>query len=124
MGRKAFLGIALASADWLRMVRKMKLKLQQGQVWKKDDKFLRVVGVDRTEVKYKSMDSLAEREGEHVHVRKKEFCRLIKGATLMSVEEVKIQRTSDVIGAPAPTPAQATPPAADKPQAELKENAE
>ena len=63
------------------------LKLQQGQVWKAGDEFLRIVDLQRLEVKYKAMKDLAAREGIHHHVSKKEFCRLIKGATLLQVSE-------------------------------------
>jgi len=59
------------------------LKLQQGQVWKAGDEFLRIADLQRLEVKYKAMKDLSGREGTHHHVTKKEFCRLIKGATLL-----------------------------------------
>jgi hypothetical protein len=59
------------------------LKLQQGQVWKTGDEFLRIVDLQRLEVKYKVMKDLSGGEGTHHHVSKKEFCRLIKGATLL-----------------------------------------
>jgi hypothetical protein len=58
-------------------------KLQQGQVWKAGDEFLRIVDLQRLEVKYKTMKDLSAPEGTHHHVTKKEFCRLIKGATLL-----------------------------------------
>ena len=58
------------------------LKLEQGQVWKAGDDYLRIVELHRLEVKYKSMKDLSTREGTHHHVSKKEFCRLIKNATL------------------------------------------
>lgn len=65
-----------------------RMKLQQGQVWKKGDDYFRIVHLERLEVKYKAMTDLVTREGAHHHVTKKEFCRLIKGATLVSSEEV------------------------------------
>ncbi|MDB6025157.1 MAG: hypothetical protein JWM68_1380 [Verrucomicrobiales bacterium] len=72
----------------------MKLKLLQGQIWKKaEDEYLRIVGLERLEVKYKSMNTLQEREGTHHHVTKKEFCKLIKTATLLTPEEIKAQQT-------------------------------
>ncbi len=70
----------------------MKLKLQQGQVWKKGDEYFRIVDLERLEVKYKSMKSLADRAGEHHHVTKKEFCKLVKDATLLTAEEVKAKQ--------------------------------
>ena len=59
------------------------LKLQQGQVWKAGDEFLRIVDLQRLEVKYKATKDLSGREGTHHHVTKKAFCRLIKGASLL-----------------------------------------
>jgi hypothetical protein len=66
------------------------LKLQQGQVWKAGDEYLRIVDLQRLEVKYKSMKDLEAREGTHHHVSKKEFCRLIKNATLLSSEAPEV----------------------------------
>jgi hypothetical protein len=59
------------------------VKLQQGQIWKTEDDFLRIVDLQRLEVKYKAIKNLETREGTHHHVTKKEFCRLIKRATLV-----------------------------------------
>jgi hypothetical protein len=61
------------------------MKLQQGQVWKTGEEFFRIVELHRLEVKYKAMKDLETREGTHHHVTKKEFCRLIKGATLLEI---------------------------------------
>jgi hypothetical protein len=66
----------------------MTIKLQQGQVWKLDDTFLRIVRVERLAVDYKKQRDPNSRKGWHHHVTKKEFCRLIKGATLMTDEEI------------------------------------
>lgn len=65
------------------------LKLQQGQVWKAGDDYLRIVDLQRLEVKYKAMKDLSAREGTHHHVTKKDFCRLIKGATLLPPNETR-----------------------------------
>jgi len=59
------------------------MKLQQGQIWKAGEDFLRIVELHRLEVKYKAMRDLETREGTHHHVTKKQFCRLIKDATLL-----------------------------------------
>ncbi|HEX7862859.1 MAG TPA: hypothetical protein VF773_21180 [Verrucomicrobiae bacterium] len=59
------------------------MKLQQGQVWKAGDEYLRIVELHRLEVKYKAIKDLATREGTHHHVTKKQFCRLIKDASLL-----------------------------------------
>jgi len=65
------------------------VKLQQDQVWKKDEEFLRIVRLERLEVEYKQMKDLVTREGKHHHVSKKEFCRVIKTAALLSPVEIR-----------------------------------
>jgi hypothetical protein len=60
------------------------MKLRQNQVWKQGDEFLRIVVLERLEVRYKAVKNLATGEGKHHSVTKKEFCRLIKGATLLT----------------------------------------
>ena len=59
------------------------MKLQQGQIWKVDDVYIRIVHLERLEVKYKAVQDLAIGQGTHHHVTKKEFCRLIKKGTLV-----------------------------------------
>ena len=63
------------------------MKLRQNQVWKAGDEFLRIVALERLEVQYKAMANLTTGEGKHHRVTKKEFCRLIKGATLLTPSE-------------------------------------
>ena len=60
------------------------MKLQQGQIWKCEDKFVRIVHLERLEVGYKSATDQKFTDGEHQHTSKKDFCRLLKGATLIS----------------------------------------
>lgn len=60
------------------------LKLQQDQVWKTSDGYLRIVRLERLSVAYKSLRDLATRDGTHHEVTKKEFCRLIKSAELVT----------------------------------------
>ncbi|HWB58267.1 MAG TPA: hypothetical protein VG733_02200 [Chthoniobacteraceae bacterium] len=43
----------------------------------------------RLQVQYKGIKNLLSGEGEHHHVSKKAFCRLIKGAKLLTQEEVR-----------------------------------
>jgi hypothetical protein len=62
----------------------MTLKLQQGQVWKRGDEFIRIVRLGRLEVGYKTMKDLQTGEGTHHHSTKKEFCRLLKSAALLA----------------------------------------
>jgi len=63
------------------------MRLQQNQVWQKDDQYLRIVKLERLSVEYKAMKNLATKEGEHRQATKKEFCRLLKGAILVSASE-------------------------------------
>ena len=65
------------------------MKLAQNQVWQQGDHFLRIVHLDRLEVKYKELTNLLSGAGRHHHVSKKEFCRLIKGARLLTQAEVR-----------------------------------
>lgn len=65
------------------------MKLQQGQVWKNGSEYLRIVHLERLEVEYKSILNMITKDGTHHHTSKKEFCRLIKGATLLTPAELK-----------------------------------
>ncbi len=60
------------------------MKLQQGQVWKCGDEYVRIVRLERLEVGYKSASNLKFSDGKHQHTSKKDFCRLLKGATLVA----------------------------------------
>jgi hypothetical protein len=62
------------------------MKLQQGQVWKAGSMFLRIVKWERLRIEYKAVPSPDTREGTLHEVTKKEFCRLIKHATLVTPE--------------------------------------
>ena len=63
------------------------MKLRQNQVWHLGGEFLRIVSLERLEVDYKTMQNLTTGEGKHVTATKKEFCRLIKGAKLLTPDE-------------------------------------
>ncbi len=63
------------------------MKLCQGQVWKKDGQYLRIVKLERLAVEYKAMISLTTKEGTAQTTSKKDFCRLLKGAHLLSPEK-------------------------------------
>jgi hypothetical protein len=58
------------------------MKLQQGQIWKCGEKFVRIVHLERLEVGYKSASNPKFTDGGHQHTSKKDFCRMLKGATL------------------------------------------
>jgi len=65
------------------------VKLAQNQVWKRGDDYLRIVQLERLEVRYKTITNLLSGDGTHHHVSKKEFCRLIKDAELLNQAEVR-----------------------------------
>lgn len=65
------------------------MKLAQNQVYRQGAEYLRVVQLERLVVQYKAVTNLLTRGGQHHHVSKKEFCRLIKGATLLTQDEVR-----------------------------------
>jgi hypothetical protein len=64
------------------------MKLCQGQTWKRGDVYLRIARLERLSVEYKLIDNLITKEGTHHTATKKEFCRLIKNAVLMTADEV------------------------------------
>ena len=59
------------------------MKLCQGQVWKQGKEYIRIIRLERLEVEYKSMTSLATGKGTLHHTSKKDFCRLLKQARLL-----------------------------------------
>lgn len=81
------------------------MKLAQNQVWKQGDSYLRIVQLERLEVRYKAVTNLLTGEGTHHHVSKKEFCRLLKGADLLTQEEVRAIWAQDSATPPPPPPA-------------------
>ena len=64
------------------------MKLRQGQVWKHGEETIRIVRLERLQVEYKSTTDLSSRKGTHHKATKKEFCRLLKNATLQSPIEI------------------------------------
>lgn len=65
------------------------VKLEQNQVWKQGDEFLRIVELERLRVQYKAFSADATAKGKHHEVTKKEFCRLLKEATLLTADEAR-----------------------------------
>ena len=59
------------------------MKLCQGQIWKHGQEYIRIVRLERLEVEYKSMTSLATKQGTKHVTSKKDFCRLLKNARLL-----------------------------------------
>ena len=60
------------------------VKLKQGQVWKCGGEYVRIVHLERLKVGYKSATNPSFSDGKHLHTSKKDFCRLLKGATLIA----------------------------------------
>lgn len=61
------------------------MKLEQGQLWKQGEEYYRIVEWARLAITYKVLQDPSAKGGggPPVKVTKKEFCRLIKGATLV-----------------------------------------
>lgn len=59
------------------------MKLKQGQIWKNETAYIRIVQLERLTVDYKLIADPFTKEGTHKQLSKKEFCKLIKGATLI-----------------------------------------
>lgn len=66
---------------------KKPIRLRQAQVWKQGEEYFRIVRLERLEVEYKSTTTSAAKKGTHHKVSKKEFCRLLKNATLLAPAE-------------------------------------
>jgi hypothetical protein len=59
------------------------MRIYQDEIYQKGAKFIRIVKLDRYEVEYKTMDGSPKGEGSVAVASKKEFCRLLKGMTLV-----------------------------------------
>ena len=60
------------------------MKLEQGQIWKHGEDYIRIVTWARESIIYKTMKDPLSKAGTTVTATKKEFCRLIKGAELLA----------------------------------------
>lgn len=78
------------------------MKLCQGQIWKQGKEYIRIVRLERLEVEYKSQPSLASKEGTRHVTSKKDFCRLLKQARLLSREKQAPPALNEADAAPAP----------------------
>lgn len=63
------------------------MRLFQDQVYQKGERFIRIVRLDRYEVEYKATTGGVKGEGTQQVLVKKEFCRLLKGMTLVVPEK-------------------------------------
>ena len=91
------------------------VKLKQDQIWNLGDGYVLITHLERLEVQYKSFKNIANRKGAHHHISKKEFCKLIKHAILLTPEEARNARlqepTTDEM--PVIVPEKPSEPAAD-----------
>ena len=69
-----------------------RMKLKQGQTWQCGEEFVRIVRLERLEVGYKIFKTLKSNAGTHQDTSKKDFCRLLKGATLLTGNPDLIQK--------------------------------
>ncbi len=60
------------------------MRLHQNQLWRQGEDLYRIVHLERLSVDYKKVDRSHPEGGTHHTATKKEFCRLIKGATEVS----------------------------------------
>jgi hypothetical protein len=70
------------------------MRIYQDEIYQKGEKFIRIVRLDRYEVEFKTMVGDPKGEGEVAKLVKKEFCRLLKGMTLLPpVKKVAVEET-------------------------------
>lgn len=87
------------------------MKLEQGQIWKQGADYYRIVHWSRMAIQYKLMGNPVSKIGTVHDVSKKEFCRLIKGAELLSPTSATAQ----------PAPELAEEPVAAEPEVQADE---
>ncbi|MFC5453632.1 hypothetical protein [Prosthecobacter fluviatilis] len=64
------------------------MKLEQGQIWKQGENYIRIVEWARLSIEYKVMKDPISKVGTMHKATKKEFCRLLKGAVLLKPEDL------------------------------------
>ena len=60
------------------------MRLYQDEIYQMGAKYIRIVRLDRYEVEFKTMEGNPKGEGSVTVLPKKEFCRLLKGMTLVA----------------------------------------
>ena len=61
----------------------LRMRIYQDEIYQKGVNFIRIVRLDRYEVEFKSTTGDPKGEGSLAVLSKKEFCRLLKGMTLV-----------------------------------------
>ena len=69
------------------------MKLEQGQMWRHEGTFIRLVKLERLAVLYKAINDMETGAGTHHRVTKKEFCRLIKPLPIFKPEEAVVSES-------------------------------
>jgi hypothetical protein len=59
------------------------MKLCQGQVWKVNQEYVRLVSVERLAVDYMTIKDPQAKGGVHARATKKQFCTFLKTGTLV-----------------------------------------
>ncbi len=59
------------------------MRLYQDEIYRKGETFIRIIRLDRYEVEFKTSTGDPKAEGSVAVLVKKEFCRLLKGMTLV-----------------------------------------
>jgi hypothetical protein len=59
------------------------MRIYQDEVYRKGERYIRILRLDRYEVEFKTMTGGPKSEGPVAVATKKEFCRLLKGMELV-----------------------------------------
>jgi hypothetical protein len=59
------------------------MRIYQDEIYQKGEKYIRIMRLDRYEVEFKTTSGNPKGEGPVTVLPKKEFCRLLKGMTLV-----------------------------------------
>ncbi len=63
------------------------MRIYQDEIYQKGDRFIRIMRLDRYEVEFRTTQGDPKGEGPEQVYKKKEFCRLLKGMTLVTPEK-------------------------------------
>ncbi|MEO0415073.1 MAG: hypothetical protein AAF226_08995 [Verrucomicrobiota bacterium] len=63
------------------------MRIYQNQIYRKDDRTIRIVHIERLSVEYKETIDSEPEKAKHLTATKKEFCRMVKQAELISGEQ-------------------------------------
>lgn len=72
-----------AACQWKRAGPVSVMRIYQDEIYRKGETFIRILRLDRYEVEFKTTHGDPKGEGTMAVATKKEFCRLLKGMTLV-----------------------------------------